>query len=78
MFSMLKLGAVLAILGGLLTSHYWAYNRGRENERAAALERSIELIKERSRINDEIGDLDDADLCRELGGQWLPDEARCE
>jgi hypothetical protein len=55
-----------------------AKEAGRDEERAAALTRSIEIIKERSRTNAEINALTDADLCKRLGGLWVPEDKRCD
>jgi CRISPR/Cas system-associated protein Csm6 len=53
-----------------------ATEAGRDEERAAALTRSMEIIKERSRTNAQINALTDADLCRELGGLFKNGECR--
>lgn len=45
-----------------------AKDAGREIERAAILKQAMENIEERSKTNAEIRNLDDAGLCRELGG----------
>lgn len=71
-------GAALALIAGLTFSHIKAYQAGAQGERAAALSRSIDLIKERGKTNAEVNRLDDAALCRELGGKWVPDTASCE
>lgn len=55
-----------------------ARHEGRDAERTAALQRSMELIRERGKTNAEIGKLDDASICRELGGVWMPDKDVCE
>ncbi|VVT32956.1 conserved hypothetical protein [Rhizobium sp. EC-SD404] len=55
-----------------------AYERGREAERAAALERSMDLIRERNATDEEIGRLSDAELCSALGGLWVPERSICE
>lgn len=83
LFDWLKFGAGLAAGAVLMT--LWAqfllvpraHQEGREAERSAALQRSIELIQERSRTNEAVGNLDRAALCRELGGRMQPD-GRCE
>lgn len=41
-----------------------------QQARAATLEKAIDLIHERSRTNADIQKLDDAGICRELGGVW--------
>lgn len=55
-----------------------ARSEGRDEERTAALQRSMELIKERGKTNAEIGKLTPADICRRLGGVWVPENDRCE
>ena len=81
----LKLPAA-ALAGALLASSilvvvnavWWlpaARNEGRDEERTAALQRSMELIKERGKTNAEIGKLDDVGICRELGGEFK--DGRC-
>lgn len=71
------IGAALAIVVALGASHRWAYQSGRTAERAAALQHSMDVIKERFNTNAEINALDDAGLCRAIGGVWLPDEKLC-
>lgn len=63
-----------ALLAGTLAfggGYALGKSTGRALERSAALARSMEAIKERSETNVEIGSLDDAALCRELGGEWV-------
>lgn len=43
-------------------------DEGKTIERTAALQKSMDLIKERGINNEEIRNLDDGSLCRELGG----------
>lgn len=45
--------------------------RGRDIERTATLEKSIELLKQRSLTNAQIRDLDSRALCLRLGGEWV-------
>lgn len=45
-----------------------AREEARQQERAAALQHAMDLIETRSKTNAEIRNLDDAGLCRELGG----------
>lgn len=69
-------GALL--LGAALVAgvYAYAYQRGAASERAAILERSVELLRERNETDDQISRMDDADLCRSLGG--MPVDGRCE
>lgn len=69
-------GAALAGIVAFAAGYAEGKADGRKLERADAMARSIELLKERGETNAEIGAMDDAALCRELGGQWLHD--RCE
>ena len=62
--------AVAASLMGLSWLH--GYQRGAASERQAILTRSIDVLRERTKVDDQIRDMDSARLCRELGG--LPDE----
>lgn len=77
--------AIGAVGGFLLFSAvnalWWApaaREEGRALERAAAVARSIEIIKERGRTNAEINALSPGDLCRELGGIWVHENKRCD
>lgn len=73
----LALGAALAVIAALTFSHIEAYRMGAASERASALTRSIDLIRDRSKTNAQINRMDDAALCRELGGQWVQPDT-CE
>ena len=53
-----------------------AKEAGRDEERTAAIARSMEIIKERTRTNAQVDALTDADLCRELGGLFENGECR--
>lgn len=52
-------------------AHSNGVDDGRKIERSAALERSMEVIRERGETNAEVDRLSDADLCRDLGGVWV-------
>lgn len=73
----LALGGAAAVIAALTVSHWQAYRMGAASERSAALTRSIDLIRERSKTNAEINRLDAAGLCRELGGRWVQPDT-CE
>ena len=80
LFDWLKIAAGAA-LGAAVVAFplYWkGVSAGREAERAAALQKSMELIRERSETNDQINRMDDAALCRELGGRWVQPDNVCE
>lgn len=70
-------GAALGAAVVALPIYWKGAADGRAAERADALARSMEIIKERSETNDEIGRLDDAALCRELGGEWVQPDNVC-
>ena len=55
-----------------------AKEAGRDEERTAAIARSIEIIKERTRTNATVNALSDADICKRLGGVWVPADKRCD
>jgi hypothetical protein len=69
-------GALLMFGVSALILQPQAHERGREAERAATLERSMEIIQERSRTNEAVRDLDAAGICRELGGVFTEGECR--
>lgn len=71
-------GIVLAFYGTYEVGHWRGDTAGRAAERAAALQHSIDLIRDRSDTNEKINDLDDADLCRALGGRWLLPDNVCQ
>ena len=62
--------AVSASLMGLSWLH--GYQRSAASERQAVLSRSIDVLREMTKVEDQIRDMDSARLCRELGG--LPDD----
>lgn len=53
-----------------------AREEGRALERAAAIARSLEIIKQRGLTDAQINALDAAGLCRELGGLFENGECR--
>ncbi|UTV38122.1 hypothetical protein MYG64_07455 [Ensifer adhaerens] len=86
MFSRISLAAGAAA-GGLVVflamqavNAVWllpaAKEEGRGEERTAALTRSMEIIKERSRTNAGVEALDARGLCLELGGVFENGECR--
>lgn len=52
-------------------AHSKGVDDGRKIERTAALERSMETIRERGETNAEINRMGDAELCIALGGKWV-------
>lgn len=79
----LKIGAGAALgfaATYALSAAIWqpqARHEGATAERAAIMARSIEAMQERAGTDAEIRKMDDASLCSELGGIWLPDENTC-
>lgn len=74
MFDFVRIGAG-AIIGAsvaFIPAYLIGKSDGRASERAAILTRSVEVLRERNATDDQIRKLDDAGLCRALGG--LPDE----
>lgn len=75
----LGLGAVVgAFLAGaavtILANISWipeAEESARQQERAAQLQKSMELIEQRGKTNEEIRKMDDVELCTALGGRML-------
>lgn len=65
-----------AVLTLLTASHWKAYQAGVASERAAILSRSVEILRERAKTDETIHDLDDAALCRALGGS-VSDDGAC-
>jgi len=73
----IRIGAALAVLGLLAWSHTAIYRAGVNSERRAALERSVDLLRERNTTDETIRNMDDADLCRALGGR-VSDDGTCQ
>ncbi len=58
----------LAITAFLGWTHYEMYETGRRYERTAMLNRSVIILRERSKTDAGVSAMDDAELCRALGG----------
>ena len=75
-FLLSPLGRVLGALAVafMLLSIAWihGYQRGAASERQAILTRSVEVLRERTKVDDQIRDMDAHQLCSALGG--MPDE----
>lgn len=67
-------GIAVAILVALALAGSALYSAGRKAERAGALQKSIEVLRERKSTNEAVRDLDDAHLCVALGGMWRDGE----
>ncbi len=57
--------AIAAFLGW---THYEMYETGRRYERTAMLNRSVIILRERSKTDAAVSAMDDAGLCAALGG----------
>ena len=68
-----RIGIGVTLIAALVWSHTAAYRAGIHSERREALERSIDLLRERSATDETIRNMDDAGLCAALGGDWMPD-----
>lgn len=81
-FLLSPLGKLLmgALAGAALLAGVYAYahHAGRIAERQAILERSLDLLRERNHVDEQTRNMDSAELCRALGGVWMPDDSRCE
>lgn len=74
------LGILIGIALAALVSFIWlipsAREEGRSLERAAALQKSMELIQERGKTNEAVRNLSPADICGELGGVFA--DGKCQ
>lgn len=76
--------AVLALIASGVFFGYgeWQYRSGLSDgksiERSASLAHAMDVIKERGDTNAEVNGLSDAALCRELGGEWVLADLRCQ
>ncbi len=71
-------GGVLAAV--VLVTGFYAYghHRGAASERQAILSRSVEILRERNRVDEQTRNMGSAELCRALGGQWVQDDNDCQ
>jgi len=67
----------LAITAFLGWTHYEMYETGRRYERTAMLNRSVIILRERSKTDAAVSAMDDAGLCAALGGR-MSDSGACE
>ncbi|MFP1634070.1 hypothetical protein ACLB6G_20260 [Zhengella sp. ZM62] len=76
--STLKLIGVGIVAAGLAFGAGYLKGRSdmRATARAEAIKTTLEQLQERSATDAEIGDMDDADLCRLIGGVFR--DGRCE
>lgn len=71
-------GAIVGAAVAYQVGHWVGDADGRAAERADALQHSMDLIRERNDTDAEINALDDAGLCRALGGQWVQSDRVCQ
>lgn len=76
LFDAIKIGAGAVLGASLICGPAYLYGKsaGKQAAAVAALEKSVEILRERSATDDEISRSDLAGLCRHLG--LLPDEER--
>lgn len=84
----LKMSAAALAGAGIMLAGATVYNVAIDNPaikretralvEAEARERALALIEKRNEDNAQISIMDLAGLCRELGGRWMRDEARCD
>jgi len=81
-FILSPLGRVLlglAFVAGLLTAAWFdGYASGMKAERTAVLTRSVEVLRERSRVDEQTRNMDSPELCRALGGKWVLEDNDCQ
>ena len=68
--------AVAASLMGLSWLH--GHQRGAAAERTAILTRSVEVLRERNRVDEQARNMDSPELCRALGGKWVLEDNDCQ
>jgi hypothetical protein len=64
----MKLAAAGVVIPLIFGSYAFVYKKGRKDERQAMLARSVEVLRERNKINDNVEALTDNQLCISLGG----------
>lgn len=67
---------VAASLMGLSWLH--GYQRGAAAERQAILTRSIDVLRERTKVDEQARNMDSPELCRALGGKWVLEDNDCQ
>lgn len=63
--------ALIALALGLFVNHI--YQKGKQAERQAAIQRSVTALRDRGQINNETARATAQQLCESLGGSWVPD-----
>lgn len=64
----------IAVLGAIGAYSAKLYNDGIQAERQAQLKKSIELVKERDKLDTTLRNATAADICRRLGGKTVNGE----
>lgn len=73
MLSSMRFVLMAAVAAAPVIAYLFGLNQGAENERARAIAAALERINERGDINEEVRELGDCDLLRELTDS-LPDD----
>ena len=64
-------GAIAIVFAvGLVANHI--YQKGKQAERQAAIQRSVTALRDKGQINNETAKSTAAQLCAALGGKWMP------
>lgn len=69
------LGAVVVAVGVVSGAFFYGKSVGRQGAVVEALQRSVEVLRERNQTDDEVSASDAADLCGSMG---LPEQDRLE
>lgn len=71
--------AVCGLIGAAFIgwTYHEVYQAGRADERSAMLNRSVIILRERSKTDAAVSAMDDAGLCAALGGR-MSDAGSCE
>ncbi len=69
----------LVFVAGLLAAAWFdGYASGLKAERQAILTRSVEVLRERNRVDEQARNMDSSELCRTLGGKWVLEDNDCQ
>lgn len=69
----------LVFVAGLLAAAWFdGYTSGLKDGRAAILTRSVEVLRERNRVDEQARNMDSPELCRALGGKWVLEDNDCQ
>ncbi len=67
---------IVAVL--IVGAWFDGHSYGRAAERTAILTRSVEVLRERNRVDEQARNMDSPELCRALGGKWVQDDNDCQ